>query len=248
MGAICLIHVTSISRVPTGSTRPAMYIPLLPAGIRSCVTLPSYCICHRADRPVTGRTLVCTGCRQSDHYADPSGLRGTHAFGGHHACEQRVGTRDLPHFGHRNADARGWRIRTFRGRRGPVRGKVGQGNVPLCAAPGRTAAGPDAKHPNPASQTAGVDRGRIPLHICSSRRFRRKARAAAWRTLADSQDLSINLTIIPGVTLPVIVRHGALSATAVLSEFSLARRRREKQPAAFIQDQPKRRQSRFMAT
>jgi P pilus assembly chaperone PapD len=41
-------------------------------------------------------------------------------------------------------------------------------------------------------------------------------------SLGDSQNLSIELTIIPGVTLPIIVRHGALSATAVLSEFSLA--------------------------
>ena len=32
---------------------------------------------------------------------------------------------------------------------------------------------------------------------------------------------SIQLTIIPGVTLPVIVRHGNLSATATLSDFSL---------------------------
>jgi len=40
--------------------------------------------------------------------------------------------------------------------------------------------------------------------------------------LGSNQDLSINLTIIPGVTLPVIVRHGSLSATATLSDFSLA--------------------------
>lgn len=40
--------------------------------------------------------------------------------------------------------------------------------------------------------------------------------------LGGSQDLSINLTIIPGVALPVIVRHGSLSATAKLSDFSLA--------------------------
>ena len=39
--------------------------------------------------------------------------------------------------------------------------------------------------------------------------------------LGGSGDLSINLTIIPGVTLPVIVRHGDLSATATLSDFSL---------------------------
>lgn len=39
--------------------------------------------------------------------------------------------------------------------------------------------------------------------------------------LGGSQDLSINLTIIPAVTLPVIVRHGNLSATASLSDFSL---------------------------
>ncbi len=32
---------------------------------------------------------------------------------------------------------------------------------------------------------------------------------------------SIQLTIIPGVTLPIIVRHGSLSATATLSDFSL---------------------------
>jgi len=40
-------------------------------------------------------------------------------------------------------------------------------------------------------------------------------------SLGGSQDLSINLTIIPGVTLPIIVRHGNLSATANLSDFSL---------------------------
>jgi P pilus assembly chaperone PapD len=40
--------------------------------------------------------------------------------------------------------------------------------------------------------------------------------------LGGGQDLSINLTIIPGVTLPVIVRHGSLSATVTLSDFSLA--------------------------
>jgi P pilus assembly chaperone PapD len=40
--------------------------------------------------------------------------------------------------------------------------------------------------------------------------------------LGNNQDLSINLTIIPGVTLPIIVRHGSLSATATLSDFSLA--------------------------
>jgi len=39
--------------------------------------------------------------------------------------------------------------------------------------------------------------------------------------LGGNQDLSINLTIIPGVTLPIIVRHGSLSATANLSGFSL---------------------------
>jgi P pilus assembly chaperone PapD len=41
--------------------------------------------------------------------------------------------------------------------------------------------------------------------------------------LGGSQDMSVNLTIIPGVTLPVIVRHGDLSATATLSDFSLGR-------------------------
>lgn len=41
-------------------------------------------------------------------------------------------------------------------------------------------------------------------------------------TLGGNQDLSINLTIIPGVTLPIIVRHGNLSSTATLSGFSLA--------------------------
>lgn len=41
-------------------------------------------------------------------------------------------------------------------------------------------------------------------------------------TLGGSQELSINLTIIPGITLPIIVRHGNLSATATLSNFSLA--------------------------
>ncbi len=41
-------------------------------------------------------------------------------------------------------------------------------------------------------------------------------------SLGGNQDLSINLTIIPGVTLPVIVRHGNLSAAATLSGFSLA--------------------------
>ena len=40
--------------------------------------------------------------------------------------------------------------------------------------------------------------------------------------LGSGQNLSINLTIIPGVTLPVIVRHGNLSATAALTDFSLA--------------------------
>lgn len=40
-------------------------------------------------------------------------------------------------------------------------------------------------------------------------------------SMAGNGNLSINLTIIPGVTLPVIVRHGALSATATLSGFSL---------------------------
>jgi hypothetical protein len=40
-------------------------------------------------------------------------------------------------------------------------------------------------------------------------------------SLGNSGDLSIKLTIIPGVTLPVIVRHGSLSATASLSDFSL---------------------------
>lgn len=40
-------------------------------------------------------------------------------------------------------------------------------------------------------------------------------------SLGGSGDLSINLTIIPGVTLPIIVRHGGLSATATLSDFSL---------------------------
>lgn len=40
-------------------------------------------------------------------------------------------------------------------------------------------------------------------------------------SLGGGQDLSIKLTIIPGVTLPVIVRHGNLSATPMLSDFSL---------------------------
>ena len=39
--------------------------------------------------------------------------------------------------------------------------------------------------------------------------------------LGGNGDLSINITIIPGVTLPIIVRHGALSAAATLSDFSL---------------------------
>jgi len=41
-------------------------------------------------------------------------------------------------------------------------------------------------------------------------------------TLGGSQDLNIQLTVIPGITMPVIVRHGNLSATATLSDFSLA--------------------------
>lgn len=38
---------------------------------------------------------------------------------------------------------------------------------------------------------------------------------------AGQGGFSIQLTIIPGVTLPIIVRHGSLSATATLSDFSL---------------------------
>ncbi len=40
-------------------------------------------------------------------------------------------------------------------------------------------------------------------------------------TATDQGGFSVKLTIIPGVTLPIIVRHGSLSATATLSDFSL---------------------------
>ncbi len=40
--------------------------------------------------------------------------------------------------------------------------------------------------------------------------------------LADSGDgIQINLTVVPGVTIPVIVRHGELTARATLSELSI---------------------------
>ncbi|MCK5276458.1 MAG: molecular chaperone [Alphaproteobacteria bacterium] len=50
----------------------------------------------------------------------------------------------------------------------------------------------------------------------------KKGAGRSVESLGGSGDLSINLTIIPGVTLPIIVRHGDLSATATLSDFSLA--------------------------
>ena len=128
-----------------------------------------------------------------------------------HPQQYRRGGSDLSHLGRIPADDQGRRPR--RRRRAQRRGAGRAGDDPLRAAPGDAAAAPAAVDPHlrprarRAWPTANI------ASICCSARFR-KPRPVAKPGEESPRASSISLTPIYGVTIPVIVRLGNLSAKA----------------------------------